>query len=144
MLCLLSRFHPPVGPSSPVLQFVNSALRYARTHSILPPQHPQVMSQSQEVVGKASVGGPFDLIDYNGKRFTDKNLRGEFALLYFGFTHCPDICPEELEKIASAIDQVKQTVGPGVRGVGCMGEGKVERGGSWGWAGNVTEAEERK
>lgn len=34
------------------------------------------------------IGGPFDLIDHTGKRFTDKDLLGQFALLYFGFTWC--------------------------------------------------------
>lgn len=56
--------------------------------------------------GKAAMGGPFQLVDHNGKKFTDKNLHGEFALLYFGFTHCPDICPDELEKLAEALDNI--------------------------------------
>ena len=37
---------------------------------------------------QAVIGGPFDLIDHTGKRFTDKDLLGQFALLYFGFTWC--------------------------------------------------------
>lgn len=56
--------------------------------------------------GKASMGGPFKLVDHNGKIFTDKDLVGEFAILYFGFTHCPDICPDELEKLAEAVDKI--------------------------------------
>ena len=63
-----------------------------------------------QVAGKASVGGPFDLIDTEGKRFTDRQLLGEFALLYFGFTHCPDICPDELEKVSASIDAVDAQV----------------------------------
>jgi len=57
------------------------------------------------------VGGPFSLTDQDGRRFTDEQLRGEFSLLYFGFTHCPDICPDELEKLAAAIDSVEGTTG---------------------------------
>ena len=71
----------------------------------------QVMQQSQKVVGQAAVGGPFSLIDQDGKPFTDRDLLGEFALLYFGFTHCPDICPDELEKVAEAIDLVDKWTG---------------------------------
>lgn len=71
----------------------------------------QVMQQSQQVVGKASVGGPFELIDQDGKKFSSNDLLGEFAILYFGFTHCPDICPDELEKVAEAINMVERDIG---------------------------------
>eukprot|EP00955_Chlamydomonas_euryale_P094689 364879-Chlamydomonas_euryale.AAC.3 len=70
----------------------------------------RVMKASQQTVGKAAVGGPFQLVDTSGKKFTDKDLLGEFALLYFGFTFCPDICPDELEKIAAMVDEVEKGV----------------------------------
>ena len=57
-------------------------------------------------VGKAAIGGAWQLIDQNGKPFSNTDLKGKFALLYFGFTHCPDICPDELVKMAEAIDLV--------------------------------------
>ncbi|KAK9807009.1 hypothetical protein WJX72_010700 [[Myrmecia] bisecta] len=62
-------------------------------------------------VGKAAIGGPFQLVDQTGKPFSDKNLLGKFALLYFGFTYCPDICPDELEKVAQAISAVEKDTG---------------------------------
>lgn len=57
---------------------------------------------------RSSVGGPFTLKDFNGNEFTDKNLLGKFSLLYFGFSHCPDICPAELDKLAVWINGIKK------------------------------------
>jgi cytochrome oxidase Cu insertion factor (SCO1/SenC/PrrC family) len=54
--------------------------------------------------GREPVGGPFDLIDQAGKRRTDVDFRGKFVLLYFGYTHCPDVCPTELQALSLALD----------------------------------------
>lgn len=62
----------------------------------------------EDEANRAAVGGPFKLIDYNGNEFTEKNLLGKFSLLYFGFTHCPDVCPAELDKLAMWIDGIKK------------------------------------
>jgi protein SCO1/2 len=45
-------------------------------------------------------------VDTRGKAFSNEDLKGRFALLYFGFTHCPDICPDELVKMAEAVDLI--------------------------------------
>ncbi len=57
-------------------------------------------------VGKAQVGGPFSLIDHTGKAVSDKDFRGRFMLVYFGFTYCPDVCPTGLQVMAAALDKL--------------------------------------
>ncbi|PKY07903.1 SCO1 protein [Aspergillus campestris IBT 28561] len=50
-----------------------------------------------------------------GRVVTEEELRGRYSFVYFGFTHCPDICPDELDKMAAIIDNVKaQTKGENV------------------------------
>ncbi|CAG8613908.1 10190_t:CDS:2, partial [Dentiscutata heterogama] len=56
--------------------------------------------------GKPQVGGPFELIDHNGRLVTDKDFLGQYLLVYFGFTHCPDICPEELDKMTKVTENI--------------------------------------
>lgn len=58
--------------------------------------------------GKAAIGGPFSLIRDDGKRVTEKDLMGKWTILYFGFTHCPDICPDELIKLSASIDKISE------------------------------------
>lgn len=66
-------------------------------------------------VGTPLIGGPFNLIDFDGHPFSDNDLLGKYYLLYFGFTHCPDICPEELGKISEIIEKVKKVKGDNIQ-----------------------------
>src|SRR5258708_1552333 len=54
----------------------------------------------------AAIGGPFSLIDQNGKPFTDVDLKGKWQLVFFGYTHCPDVCPTALNDLSLALDQL--------------------------------------
>jgi protein SCO1/2 len=54
----------------------------------------------------SAIGGPFRLVDPNGKTVTDADLKGKWSLVYFGYTHCPDACPTALNDIAIALDEL--------------------------------------
>ncbi len=54
----------------------------------------------------AAIGGKFSLVDQNGKPFTDANLKGKWNLVFFGYTHCPDVCPTTLNDLSLALDQL--------------------------------------
>lgn len=60
--------------------------------------------QASTRVGTASIGGPFTLVDQDGRTVTDADFRGRYMLIYFGFTSCPDVCPTELQVMAQAVD----------------------------------------
>jgi protein SCO1/2 len=56
----------------------------------------------------AAVGGPFRLTDQDGHVMTEEDLKGRPSLVFFGFTHCPDVCPTTLFDIS----QIMQALGP--------------------------------
>jgi protein SCO1/2 len=55
------------------------------------------------VTAPASIGGPFQLTDQAGQTVTEKNLQGKPTLIFFGFTHCPDVCPTSLFEISEVL-----------------------------------------
>jgi protein SCO1/2 len=63
---------------------------------------------SQSSVTSSAVGGPFKLVDHDGKVVTDQDFKGRPFLVFFGFTHCPDVCPTTLFDIS----EVMRALGP--------------------------------
>ena len=54
----------------------------------------------------AAIGGPFRLLDQNGRTVTDADLKGHPFLVFFGFTHCPDVCPTTLFEISEVLREL--------------------------------------
>ena len=55
------------------------------------------------VTAPAAIGGPFQLTDQAGQTVTEQNLKGKPTLIFFGFTHCPDVCPTSLFEISEVL-----------------------------------------
>ena len=55
------------------------------------------------VTAPAAIGGPFQLTDQAGQTVTEKNMKGRPTLIFFGFTHCPDVCPTALFEISEVL-----------------------------------------
>jgi protein SCO1 len=64
----------------------------------------------------AQIGGPFKLTDQNGKMVTDQDFKGKPFLVFFGFTHCPDVCPTTLFDIS----EVMKSLGPDANRIGAV------------------------
>lgn len=67
-----------------------------------------VMGGGRNIAAPAAIGGPFQLTDQTGATVTDKSLQGRPTLIFFGFTHCPDVCPTSLFEIS----EVLRAMGP--------------------------------
>jgi protein SCO1/2 len=63
---------------------------------------------SVPVLQAAQIGGPFRLLDQDGKAITDQDLKGKPFLVFFGFTRCPDVCPTTLFDVS----EVMRSLGP--------------------------------
>jgi protein SCO1/2 len=66
--------------------------------------------------GTVAIGGPFQLVDQNGRPFTDQDMKGKPYLVFFGYTHCPDICPTTLFDMS----QLMHKLGPDADRVGAL------------------------
>lgn len=62
--------------------------------------------QNRQLRQAGSVGGPFSLIDGDGRRVTEADFKGKWLMIFFGYTFCPDACPTALGAMAEAMDRM--------------------------------------
>jgi protein SCO1/2 len=67
-------------------------------------------AQAEKAFPPGLFGGPFSLMDQTGKTVSDTDFRGRFMLIYFGYTFCPDICPGDLSRLATALDNLPPAI----------------------------------
>uniref|UniRef100_A0A7E4W326 Thioredoxin domain-containing protein n=1 Tax=Panagrellus redivivus TaxID=6233 RepID=A0A7E4W326_PANRE len=68
----------------------------------------EMEKQKKVMAGKAKIGGEWELVNTDGKLSGSADLKGQWVLIYFGFTHCPDICPDEIEKMVSVVEILQE------------------------------------
>ncbi|WP_243369760.1 SCO family protein [Microvirga solisilvae] len=61
---------------------------------------------TQQALGKVPIGGPFRLTSHEGKPFTDADLKGKPFAVFFGFTHCPEVCPTTLYDLTQDLESL--------------------------------------
>jgi protein SCO1/2 len=66
--------------------------------------------------GPSAIGGPFKLVDQSGKPITDEDMKGHPFLVFFGYTHCPDICPTTLFEMS----EVMRALGKDADGINAL------------------------
>ena len=67
-------------------------------------------------IAASAVGGPFKLVDQNAKPITDQDFKGQPFLVFFGFTHCPDVCPTTLFEVS----EIFRALGPDAKNLRAM------------------------
>lgn len=62
-----------------------------------------VMGGLRHATAPAAIGGPFQLTDQTGQTVTEQSMQGRPTLVFFGFTHCPDVCPTTLFEMSEVL-----------------------------------------
>ena len=67
-------------------------------------------TSDESTVGSIALGGDWQLTDMNGQPISSDDFKGQWYFLYFGFCHCPDICPDELEKVSAVMTELCEII----------------------------------
>lgn len=84
-------------------------LAAAAAFGFLLTREPELPEPTQTELPLASIGGPFTLVGADGKPFASTRLAGKPFAIFFGFTHCPDVCPTTLARLT----KLRRQLGPG-------------------------------
>jgi protein SCO1 len=76
---------------------------------LLPLSACQPAGEAQAPLTGAKMGGPFSLINQNGKRMSERDFAGKYRLIYFGYTFCPDVCPTDVQKLMQGYRALEQS-----------------------------------
>ena len=98
--------NPPRPPRFAVIAIVLAAVLVVAAGALLALAVRETPRGAAGTALASAIGGPFHLIDQNGKPVSDADLKGKWQLVFFGYTHCPDTCPTALNEIALALDQL--------------------------------------
>ncbi len=92
-----------------LLGLVLAGAGLAAWYYVQPERPSTIISSETQTSGKALIGGPFSLTDQTGAARSEKDLEGRYALIYFGYTYCPDICPTSLSVMTQALDLLAES-----------------------------------
>jgi protein SCO1/2 len=70
-----------------------------------------VTSLRSPQVSASAIGGPFSLTDQNGRTITEADFKGHPFLVFFGYTHCPDVCPTTLFEVSEVLRELGPQAG---------------------------------
>jgi protein SCO1/2 len=105
--------YPPMRTQLILVTVVAFVLGAAIAVAMFPDAAGRWLAPVPPTSGTAAIGGPFTLTDHHGKRVADTDFGGRYRLMFFGFTHCPDVCPTALQAVTAALAKL----GPGADAV---------------------------
>lgn len=88
----------PMPSRRTLLPLLGAALGILVLAGALVAQHAGLPTQAA-----SGIGGPFALVDGDGRPVTQAAFAGEPTLVFFGYTHCPDVCPTTLDSISQTL-----------------------------------------
>ena len=92
-----------------VLGLVLAGGGFALWTAVQPQKPTGIVSSQGEGSGKALIGGAFTLTDQTGAPRSEADLTGQYSLVYFGYTYCPDICPTSLSTMTQGLDLLAES-----------------------------------